>query len=534
MGFLPSERFCCFRRIRCAPLTKVLPQPASPVTIAQPHRGMRVPGTRTSEEPSNRMAAHVSHELRFASQRAAFSTLRLHAGRAFVRLLVLALVDVAVFMSARELFRAVRGRVSILEVLFPAGLLGAPQTLLGFGLALLLVGAYQQADRWRSWNRVWKGIGLGTALVLWSNLATGDLAATIVQWVVISSALTLLVGAGRTALSLAVGASRSGGTRREHVLLIAPEDDVDTISQSRLFAGEGPFDVRGTLVLEDDDEPSGFSQALLSRLNEVRAETIIVAGYVSGDVWSRIVDIADAGGSRLLSMAGHGGSLVTSVKQMSFLGIPVTEVTAPYLRYHQLVMKRLFDFVSSLVLTILLSPILLAVAIAVRATSAGPIFFRQERVGLGGRRFQILKFRSMREDAEDLLEEVRQDSIYEDARLFKVTSDPRVTPIGNFLRKWSLDELPQLFNVILGDMSLVGPRPPVPREVILYEAHHYARFDVKPGITGPWQVAGRNEVRDFEEVVLLERAYIRNWHLGKDMRILFETIPVVLLRRGAY
>jgi lipopolysaccharide/colanic/teichoic acid biosynthesis glycosyltransferase len=137
-------------------------------------------------------------------------------------------------------------------------------------------------------------------------------------------------------------------------------------------------------------------------------------------------------------------------------------------------------------------------------------------------------------DAESLRDDLAPKSLYTDQRLFKVKDDPRVTRLGAFLRRTSLDELPQLWNVFRGDMSLVGPRPPLPSEVDLYEDHHYTRFDVKPGITGPWQVSGRNSITDFEEVIRLETGYIRGWTIWKDLGILLKTVPVVLFMRGAH
>jgi len=170
----------------------------------------------------------------------------------------------------------------------------------------------------------------------------------------------------------------------------------------------------------------------------------------------------------------------------------------------------------------------------VKAASPGPMFFTQERVGQGGRKFRIIKFRTMVDGAEQRRDELLSRSLYSDGRLFKVPNDPRITPLGRWLRRTSIDELPQLVNVLRGEMSLVGPRPPLPSEVALYEEHHYARFDVKPGITGPWQVAGRNGVTSFEEVLGLERNYIRNWSVWADMRLLAATIPVVVRMRGAF
>jgi lipopolysaccharide/colanic/teichoic acid biosynthesis glycosyltransferase len=139
----------------------------------------------------------------------------------------------------------------------------------------------------------------------------------------------------------------------------------------------------------------------------------------------------------------------------------------------------------------------------------------------------------MVDGAEAKRDELLSQSVYGDPRLFKMPGDPRITRLGRWLRQMSLDELPQLVNVLRGDMSLVGPRPPLPSEVALYEAHHYARFDVKPGMTGPWQVGGRNEVTDFEKIVALESEYIRDWSLLRDVLILARTVPVVLSARGA-
>jgi lipopolysaccharide/colanic/teichoic acid biosynthesis glycosyltransferase len=144
------------------------------------------------------------------------------------------------------------------------------------------------------------------------------------------------------------------------------------------------------------------------------------------------------------------------------------------------------------------------------------------------------KFRSMVHDAEERRVDLTGRSVYQDARLFKMRDDPRVTSVGAFLRRTSLDELPQLWNVIKGDMSLVGPRPPLPAEVALYEEHHYTRLNMRPGITGPWQVGGRNNITDFEEVVRLEEQYIRHWSIWKDVGILIRTLPAVLRMDGAH
>ena len=145
----------------------------------------------------------------------------------------------------------------------------------------------------------------------------------------------------------------------------------------------------------------------------------------------------------------------------------------------------------------------------------------------------MYKFRSMVKDAEALKAKLEKESIYSDSRLFKIRNDPRITRLGRFLRRSSLDELPQLWNVVRGQMSMVGPRPPLATEVERYEEHNYTRFDMKPGITGPWQVAGRNRITNFDEVVALETEYLVDWSLLKDFAILMKTVPTVLSMSGA-
>jgi exopolysaccharide biosynthesis polyprenyl glycosylphosphotransferase len=197
----------------------------------------------------------------------------------------------------------------------------------------------------------------------------------------------------------------------------------------------------------------------------------------------------------------------------------------------KLLAKRAVDFTVALTGLIILSPLLLLTAILVKLTSPGPILFRQQRCGLNGRRFDVLKFRSMVKDAEQRRSEVEHLNIKK--LTFKVPKDPRLTPLGRWLRKFSIDELPQLWNVLRGDMSLVGPRPAIPSEVEQYEPWQRRRLRMRPGLTCIWAISGRDEL-DTETVMRLDMQYIDNWSLGLDSRILLRTIPLVLLGRGAH
>ncbi|GLW62055.1 exopolysaccharide biosynthesis polyprenyl glycosylphosphotransferase [Actinomadura rubrobrunea] len=213
-------------------------------------------------------------------------------------------------------------------------------------------------------------------------------------------------------------------------------------------------------------------------------------------------------------------------------GLPLLHVEHPELDGGRQVVKDLFDRVMALVALVVLSPLLLVVALLIKFTSEGPVLFRQTRVGRDGREFTVLKFRTMVVDAEARKTELLVHNEH-DGVLFKIRKDPRITPIGRKLRRYSLDELPQLINVLRGDMSLVGPRPPLPEEVARYGGDVYRRLAVKPGLTGLWQVSGRSDL-SWEESVRLDLRYVDNWSLALDLLILWKTWSAVVRGSGAY
>jgi exopolysaccharide biosynthesis polyprenyl glycosylphosphotransferase len=212
-------------------------------------------------------------------------------------------------------------------------------------------------------------------------------------------------------------------------------------------------------------------------------------------------------------------------------GFPLLRLTRPTFTGLPWIVKHLVDRVGSALLLLLVAPLLLAVAIGVKL-DGGPVLFRQTRVGRHGREFRMLKFRSMTADAERRVAELRTAN--EGAGpLFKMRRDPRTTRVGAVLRRYSLDELPQLVNVLLGDMSLVGPRPPLPSEVAAYGRDARRRLLVKPGLTGLWQISGRSDL-SWEQSVRLDLRYVENWNLALDAQILWKTVGAVVRSRGAY
>jgi exopolysaccharide biosynthesis polyprenyl glycosylphosphotransferase len=212
--------------------------------------------------------------------------------------------------------------------------------------------------------------------------------------------------------------------------------------------------------------------------------------------------------------------------------VPLFTLRPPVFDGIDYALKRTFDLVLSLVGLVLLSPILIAIAIAVRISSRGPVIYRSVRPGMAGRPFYCFKFRTMREHADQIQNDL--ESLNEKTgALFKIRHDPRLTKVGRLLRRFSLDELPQLVNVVRGEMSLVGPRPLPMRDYELLEEWHKKRYLVLPGITGLWQVSGRSEL-DFDDLVRLDFLYLERWSIMLDLSILLKTIPAVLSRRGAF
>ena len=212
--------------------------------------------------------------------------------------------------------------------------------------------------------------------------------------------------------------------------------------------------------------------------------------------------------------------------------IPMLSISEPSLSEWQVALKRASDLIGAGLLLVITAPFLVLIGVAIKLDSAGPALFRQTRVGRGGKSFTCLKFRSMHIDAEDRLGDLREHN-EATGPLFKMRDDPRRTRVGRFLRRTSFDELPQLWNVVCGEMSLIGPRPGTPDEVAGYEPWHVRRLEARPGISGLWQVSGRSNLT-FDEMVLLDIYYIENWSSILDLRILLKTIPTVLFGSGAY
>jgi exopolysaccharide biosynthesis polyprenyl glycosylphosphotransferase len=326
-----------------------------------------------------------------------------------------------------------------------------------------------------------------------------------------------------------------------------PQDDVLIIGTSALGLQtarslEGRRNVVGFLSFEDEPESVrgveapvfGAAKDLVAVLEQHPVDEVYLAGRVVNfglEMQSIVKTLEELGmpfAVPLHSLRFNRAQLLSSSSvrdgYLHYLNTP----TQP----SQLAIKRLVDIVGASVGLVVLSPLLLTVAAIIKITAPGPVFFKQTRVGLHGAHFNFLKFRSMVVNADAMKDQLMAQNERKDGPAFKMKNDPRVTPIGRFIRKFSIDELPQLINVLRGDMTIVGPRPPVPREVALYKPWQRRRLSVRPGLTCYWQVGGRDQI-GFEEWMYLDLQYVDHWSIGKDIALILKTIPVVVLGRGA-
>jgi len=329
---------------------------------------------------------------------------------------------------------------------------------------------------------------------------------------------------------------RAAGYRRRAVL-VGTGKHIRDVAHALADAPHSPIEVVG--FLSPRALPANGLRALGSLgeletiLRSERIDEVIIADpdYPQLDA-VELVDQCHQRGVRVRLAPSTMEILIHRAEFVPGQSVPLFELGPPVFEGVDFALKRTFDVIGAMLLLVLLSPLLLAILIAVRVSSRGPIVFRSTRRGIGQRPFQCLKFRTMHTNAEEQqaeLEELNEAS----GALFKIRDDPRLTRVGGLLRRFSMDELPQLVNVLRGEMSLVGPRPLPQRDYEMLEEWHRKRYLVLPGITGLWQVSGRSEL-DFDDLVHLDFIYLEHWSLALDLTIILKTIPAVLSRRGAY
>ncbi len=328
---------------------------------------------------------------------------------------------------------------------------------------------------------------------------------------------------------------------RKHIPRVLYVGSKESYNKFRSFLSKTPLIVNeiGYISYDDDDESLEYIGRLSDLENVIRKyniDQVYILQKREMDIVSiqKYVDICIQMGvtCRIIIDIFRRRKAFSYVSSMGTY--PVYTVHTVTMNSLERVIKRLFDIFFSLVCIIITSPLMVLTAIAIKLDSPGPVLFKQIRVGKNGRHFKIWKFRSMFVDAENRRQELEHLNEVKDGMMFKIKDDPRITRVGKFIRKTSIDELPQFFNVLSGSMSVVGTRPPTKDEVEKYTAVQWRRISIKPGITGMWQVNGRNSVTDFEEVVGLDTQYIDNWSLWLDLKIILKTFAEVFVHRNSY
>jgi exopolysaccharide biosynthesis polyprenyl glycosylphosphotransferase len=393
-------------------------------------------------------------------------------------------------------------------------------------------------------GRVTRALSLGVvALILGTYLA--KLPGLSRAWVLLTwTSAIVLVLLARGAVMLIVTWARQSGRLLVPTLIVgsnAEAADILRVLRADRAAGLVPVaclassqaERLGLDFVAGDVPIIGTARDLMSVMQTEHIDVVVIASSAfDHDVVARMIAELRTADADVHISSGLFEVLTSRVIVTEVAGVPLITVKGISLSKGNVLAKRLFDLVVALLVVLIGVPVWLAIAAAIKVSSRGPILYSQERVGVQGSRFGMYKFRSMYVDADAKLAEVMSGN-EASGPLFKMKDDPRVTPVGKWLRKFSLDEIPQILNVLRGDMSLVGPRPPLAREVSSYSMHDWRRMEVVPGMTGLWQVSGRSSLT-FDEMVRLDLFYIENWSVSLDITLIFRTIPAVLFARGAY
>jgi len=469
--------------------------------------------------------------------------IRRHWVRNAIRVTVLVAADVVTVSAVRAVIAAaVLGSLGpdvarFAGWAFPIGIVLSWTVVPAVLLGLVFAGAYGAGDRRRDTARVVTGATLAGLFTLYAFVWTGawvmvgrELAATIA---VLSSGVMV----SRWAVDRLV--SNLGPLFGPSRVIIVGDTSLTldpTAVTDRVFAGAALSVVGSVGVVDDGGEPTGPPVTDLGRLiHETHADTVIVRRPLAAPDFEFVVDQALASGCRLLAGARTTRATAVEPRSVWLNGEAFVELTTPHLKAWQLAMKRSIDFLGAAAGLVVLSPLLALIAVWVKLDSPGPVVFGHNRLGVKGRTFRCYKFRSMHQDAERMLR--ANPELYRTyvENHFKLPPeiDPRLTRAGRFLRATSLDELPQLVNVLLGQMSLVGPRPIVPAELDHYGKCAPLFLSLKPGITGMWAVSGRSRV-GYPQRAQMELEYVRCWSLIADLALLARTVPAVLGQRGAH
>ncbi len=407
---------------------------------------------------------------------------------------------------------------------------------------VVLAGCGAYRDRWRRIGGGWITFAvLGTVLLGWIQVHL--LGTEVLELFSLAPLLAYAVAAplallgGRVTADWLVEQAYRRGFGERRVLMVGPPKEMGHIME--ILRAQSRADVQIVGRLSPASGSLNDASDLSARLDPLvqtsgASEVVIASSGLSFEAVEELMQQCIESGISVSLVPGILHRLNVDLELVQTDAGAVVRLYPRGMGIPQVVSKRGMDIVLSILGLLLLMPLLALIALAIRFDSPGPVVFRQRRTGLGGRPFWMYKFRTMVINADEVKSDLLHLNESGDPRLFKIRNDPRITRVGRFLRRTSLDELPQLLNVLRGEMSLIGPRPFFPDDLHYYARHHLERLSVLPGITGLWQVSGRSSVLDFEEVIRLDREYIRSWSIWLDLKILLMTVPAVARRDGAY
>jgi len=509
-------------------------------TLAGQHR-LKLTSSPGNPVPSAFGASPLNVRTKLRERRPA--SVRRHTARIATRLSVLLVGDVVAIVLCQVLavFAARNGVLGdALANQFSKALGAGYGAGIDFGAAiiasLLITGNYSRHRQLNGRLRLLAASALASALLLWAMVTAGEMFGGLAVYIATAS-LTWLVLLGERIFSERFLSRVWPGARgAAPAILITDRKENSLHFERAVIAKGGDYSLAGYVPLNrvTFEGVIGTIRELPEIIDAYHVEAVVVCQHLNDQQIMNVREASLAAGCQLLyparavKIAGVRPALVWHQDQ------PFFELGAPVLKASAVITKRVVDILGAAIGLVVLSPVLALIALAIKLDSPGPVFFTQDRAGLGGRRFRMLKFRTMRVGADAEKHSLSHLNHSGDSRLFKIPEDPRVTRLGALLRRWSLDELPQCWNVVRGDMSLVGPRPFFEADFASYQDHHFRRLDAKPGITGLWQVSGRSSVVDFEDVVYLDRQYIEQWSPWLDISIMFRTLPAVVRRTGAY
>jgi exopolysaccharide biosynthesis polyprenyl glycosylphosphotransferase len=463
--------------------------------------------------------------------------LRFEALRRGGRMLTLASLDVAAMFLAIWTALAIKAAVrapGILGGTFDQAQQYAPLACLVMLLLFARSGLYRDRGQRPGFATVISGLFQVTVIVLAYAVIEGhEFSSYYIFYGTLFFAL-LYVSAFRWAFERVSGAVLRAAGYRRRAVLVGSGSHIDAVAHALADSSEvEPFGYVSLTPRKGDGRLRDFgSLEGLERNFDAVDEVLIADPAFPQDQAVELVDRCHQHGKRIRVAPSTMEILMDRVEFVPGQSLPLFELKPPVFEGVDFVIKRTFDLVGATLLIALLSPLLALMALAIKLDSRGPVLFRSPRPGIGGRPFDCLKFRTMEEGAEHLQDDLEHRNEAGGA-IFKIREDPRVTRVGTLLRRWSLDELPQLFNVVRGEMSLVGPRPLPQRDYDLLDDWHRKRYLVLPGMTGLWQVSGRSEL-DFDELVRLDFLYLERWSVFLDFTVLLKTIPAVFRRHGAW